>query len=146
MRRFIIPLFLFVCSLFIVACDQNVSIETILNTSDCLYVDIRTIITDPAVWSSIPDEKKEELAKLESTYLLTISSLREADSIKGREALIVAADNVISLLETAGIIPEKYSTAITAVRISLNVLKNKIKACTTAQVASKIHKGIILVV
>ncbi len=100
-----------------------------LETINALYLDIKTIVTDPTVRPMIPPEKMAELAELERVYLETVMKLQASQVPEDQADLSVIVDCGTALL---GIIDElvldgKYNKQMQAIQLGIKVLSNHIK-------------------
>jgi len=102
--------------------------KDLVKTSNALYLDIKTIVTDPEVAAGIPPETMARLASLERTYLEAANVLRDRpESTEPMEVLAYCADEILTLL-TGMTVTGKYQSAISAVRISVKLLRNHVGA------------------
>ncbi len=100
-----------------------------LETINALYLDIKTIVTDPNVRPLIPDDKIADLAALERIYLEAVMRLEESKDPEDKVDLTVIVDCGSALL---GIIDElvldgKYNKQMQAIQLGIKVLSNHIK-------------------
>lgn len=99
--------------------------EKLFKKADIMYLDIKTIVADPAVRVFIPDETMLRLAIAEQVYLRA-SAMREHDNENALKLLSNVADEVINLVEDLQV-AEKYQPQIDAIRVVLKILRNHIQ-------------------
>ncbi len=97
-----------------------------LETINALYLDIKTIVTDPNVRPLIPPDKMADLAALERIYLEAVMNLEASKAPDDKIDLTTIVDCGSALL---GIIDEialdgKYARQLEAVQLGIKVLKN----------------------
>jgi len=100
--------------------------EKLFQKADVMYLDIKTIVTDPAVAVFIPEPTMQRLAIAEQVYLRA-SALKEQDNENALRLLANVADEVINLVEDLQV-AEKYQPQIDAIRVVLKILRNHIQA------------------
>ena len=94
-----------------------------LKTANAIYLDIRTVITDPEVMTLFAPKELERLAELERQYLEVADTLRAfPDDAQAIEKLSWIATEILVTLNQ--IQAEKYRPYIAAIRISISLLKN----------------------
>lgn len=102
--------------------------EKIIKTSNALYLDIKTIVTDPEVAAGIPPATMERLADLERTYLEAVQVLRDRpDSAEPLDMLVFCADEILTIINGTPM-TGKYQSAVAAIRISIGILRNHLGA------------------
>lgn len=99
--------------------------ERLFKKADIMYLDIKTIVTDPAVRVFVPDETMLRLAIAEQVYLRA-SAMRQHDNTGALKMLANVADEVINLVEDLQV-AEKYQPQIDAIRVVLKILRNHIQ-------------------
>jgi len=100
--------------------------ESLFKKADIMYLDIKTIVTDPAVASFIPEATMQRLAVAEKVYLKA-SALKGQDNETALKLLANVADEVINLVEDLQV-AEKYQAQVDAIRVVLKILKNHIQS------------------
>ena len=100
--------------------------ESLFKKADIMYLDIKTIVTDPAVASFIPETTMQRLSVAEQAYLKA-SALKDQDNETALKMLANVADEVLKLVEDLQV-AEKYQAQVDAIRVVLKILKNHIQS------------------
>ena len=100
--------------------------ESLFKKADIMYLDIKTIVTDPAVASFIPEATMQRLSVAEQAYLKA-SALKDQDNETALKMLANVADEVLKLVEDLQV-AEKYQAQVDAIRVVLKILKNHIQS------------------
>ena len=100
--------------------------ESLFKKADIMYLDIKTIVTDPAVASFIPESTMQRLSVAEQAYLKA-SALKDQDNETALKMLANVADEVLKLVEDLQV-AEKYQAQVDAIRVVLKILKNHIQS------------------
>jgi hypothetical protein len=102
--------------------------DKIIKTSNALYLDIKTIVTDPEVAAGIPPSTMARLADLERNYLEAVQVLRDRpESTEPLDVLVYCADEILIIINGAPL-PAGYQSAVAAIRISIGILRNHLGA------------------
>ena len=100
--------------------------ESLFKKADIMYLDIKTIVTDPAVASFIPEATMQRLSVAEQAYLKA-SALKDQDNETALKMLANVADEVLKLVEDLQV-AEKYQAQVDAIRVVLKIIKNHIQS------------------
>lgn len=96
----------------------------ILKTTNAIYLDVRTVVTDPEVMPLFTAEELERLAELEKRYLQVADTLRAfPDDAEAIEQISWIATEILTIIGDVESI-EKYQPYVAAIRISIQVLRN----------------------
>ena len=100
--------------------------NSIIGTTDKLYVDIKTVVTDPEVRPLFSDEDMEYMAELERTYLDATATLRaRPDDAEAIQVIAGVATDILMVIKGVEF-TEKYRPYVSAIRISIKILRNHI--------------------
>jgi hypothetical protein len=125
MKKILAILMMAIMTTFTMACNNT---DQILKTANVIYLDIKTIVTDPEVKPVISKSDWEKLAGLERTYLEATLVLKETPSDEGALGLLVyCTDEILTMIDSIEN-TEKYVQAIAAIRFSVKILKNHMGA------------------
>jgi predicted RNA-binding protein with EMAP domain len=110
-----------------IGCAQSegpVTENKILKTINSIYLDVRTVVTDPEVITLFTAEELERLAELEKRYLQVADTLRAfPDDAEAIEQISWIANEILTIIGDVESI-EKYQPYVAAIRISIQVLRN----------------------
>jgi predicted RNA-binding protein with EMAP domain len=110
-----------------IGCVQSggpVNENKILKTTNSIYLDVRTVVTDPEVITLFTAEELERLAELEKRYLQVADTLRAfPDDAEAIEQISWIATEILTIIGEVESI-EKYQPYVAAIRISIQVLRN----------------------
>jgi hypothetical protein len=110
-----------------IGCVQSggpVNENKILKTTNSIYLDVRTVVTDPEVMPLFTAEELERLAELEKRYLQVADTLRAfPDDAEAIEQISWIATEILTIIGDVESI-EKYQPYVAAIRISIQVLRN----------------------
>ncbi len=97
-----------------------------LETINALYLDIKTIITDPAIKPMIPPGKLKRLADLERKYLAAVSRLKASKVPDDKVDLAIIAECGSKLLGIVNslVLEGKYSKELEAIKLGVKLLRN----------------------
>jgi hypothetical protein len=105
-----------------------VGASSILSTTDRLYTSIKIVVTDPEVRLLFSNKDMETLAQLEKQYLAATDTLRKnPDDAETIEVIVGVATDLLAVINGVAY-TEKYRPAVTAIRISLNLLRSRLGA------------------
>jgi len=126
MKKNLVLLALIVLSAFVLfSCNSE---ERLIRVSNAIYLDVKTVVTDPAIMEDISPERLEKLAELERTYLETVSILKRMPKDEGAlEMLVFCADELLIIVDDLDKYG-KYRDVVTTIRISTKLLKNHMVA------------------
>lgn len=97
----------------------------VLKTANAIYLDIRTVVTDPEVMPMFTPGEIERLADLERKYLEVADTLRAfPDDSEAIEQLSWIAAEILYVINSVQV--EKYRPYVAAIRISIKLLRNHI--------------------
>lgn len=118
-------LFAFLIAGIFLGCTDS---KEILKTTNALYLDIKTVVTDPAIQPGISTEALDKLVVIEMNYLMAASKLKEvgAADMKPLSVIISCADEILGILD-ALVLDGKYERQISAIRLSIKILKNHLQ-------------------
>jgi hypothetical protein len=122
MKKNLVLLALIVLSAFaLFSCNSE---ERLIRVSNAIYLDVKTVVTDPAIMEDISPEKLEKLAELERTYLEAVSILKRMPKDEGALTMLVfCADELLIIVDDLDKYG-KYKDVVTTIRISTKLLKN----------------------
>jgi hypothetical protein len=122
MKKNLVLLALIVLSAFaLFSCNSD---ERLIRVSNAIYLDVKTVVTDPAIMEDISPEKLEKLAELERTYLEAVSILKRMPKDEGALTMLVfCADELLIIVDDLDKYG-KYRDVVTTIRISTKLLKN----------------------
>lgn len=122
MKKNLVLLALIVLSAFaLFSCNSE---ERLIRVSNAIYLDVKTVVTDPAIMEDISPERLEKLAELERTYLEAVSILKRMPKDEGALTMLVfCADELLILVDDLDKYG-KYKDVVTTIRISTKLLKN----------------------
>jgi predicted RNA-binding protein with EMAP domain len=110
-----------------IGCAQSegpVTENKVLETTQAIYLDVRTVVTDPEVMPLFTDKELERLAELEKRYLQVADTLRAfPDDAEAIEQISWIANEILTIIGEVESI-EKYQPYVAAIRISIQVLRN----------------------
>lgn len=124
---FITTFFILVMVVILLGC--NMDKDKILSETNSIYLDIKTVVTDPAVSVLIPEKQMEKLAAAEQKYLKAVALLKNTESIdtdNGKvtlKTIIECADTILEVIDALDLVG-RYQAEIAAARVSIKVLKN----------------------
>ena len=102
-----------------------VSENKVLKTANAIYLDVRTVITDPEVMPMLAPAELDRLADLERKYLEVADTLRAfPDDSEAIEQLSWIATEILYVINDVYV--EKYRPYVAAIRISIKLLRNHI--------------------
>jgi hypothetical protein len=120
MKKLLVLLLIGLSVLCVSSCTEK---ERVLKTANVIYLDAKTILTDPMVQQSLSPGTIQTLAELERNYLTTVMVLRATpDSADALMALAQHADTLLSIVSKVNV--GQYTQTIAALRISVMLLKN----------------------
>lgn len=126
MKKLLITALTIIC-FFGIGCAQlgdPVTENKILKTTNSIYLDVRTVVTDPEVIPLFTAEELERLAELEKRYLQVADTLRAfPDDAEAIEQISWIATEILMIINEVEFI-EKYRPYVAAIRISIQVLRN----------------------
>ena len=97
----------------------------VLKTANAIYLDVRTVITDPEVMPMFTPGELERLSDLERKYLEVADTLRAfPDDSEAIEQLSWIATEILYTINSVQV--EKYRPYVAAIRISIKLLRNHI--------------------
>lgn len=98
----------------------------VLKTANAIYLDVRTVVTDPEVKPLFFPRDLEKLADLEQQYLEAAAVLELYPSDAGAIAKVsYLGGELLGLLDEV-VVVEKYRSYLAAIRISIKLLRNHI--------------------
>ena len=103
--------------------------KKIVAVTNALYLDIKSIVTDPDIKPMIQPGVIERLEELEHIYLSAANSLKEAgpgDTKPATKILIACADEVLSIICNMAF-DGAYDKQIAAIRLSIKILQNHLQ-------------------
>lgn len=110
-----------------IGCVQSegpITENKILKTTNSIYLDVRTVVTDSEVIPLFTEKELERLADLEKKYLQVADTLRafpnDAEAI---EQISWIATEILMIINEVEFI-EKYRPYVAAIRISIQILRN----------------------
>ena len=124
-------IFLVVSLIMLSGCEQ--SKEKLLAEMNTIYLDVRTVITDPLVLPLIPEDKLSILQEAEKKYLDAVAILKTIDSEDTTDkkaklrTIIECADTILSVLDSLPI-SSSHKLELAAARVSINILKNHLSS------------------
>ena len=124
---FIATLFILAMAVIMPGCTMDK--DEILSETNSIYLDIKTVVTDPAVSVLIPEKQMEKLAAAEQKYLKAVAILKNTDSIDTEDGkitlknIIDCADTILEVIDALDLVG-RYQAEIASARVSLKVLKN----------------------
>lgn len=127
MKNFVFVLMI-IFSLVFVGCEK--SKEEILQTTNTVYLDIKTVVTDPSVRPMFSEEELTELRQLERTYLTAVDVYDKSEDQDSLKVISDCASEILVLL-TKNVVDDRYKAEITAVRLSIKILRNHINISDT---------------
>lgn len=131
-RKCSFPVMMLLAVFFVIALSGcKTSKDALLVEMDAIYLDIKTVVTDPDVEPLISVDKMERLKKAEQLYLKAVRVLKSLDNFENTdgqlslEDISSCADTILSIIDSLDVYG-RYGPEIAAARISLKVLKNHI--------------------
>jgi predicted RNA-binding protein with EMAP domain len=110
-----------------IGCVQSggpVNENKILKTTNSIYLDVRTVVTDPEVMPLFTAEELERLADLERKYLEAAKRMKAfPEDAEAIEQISWIATEILTIIGEVESI-EKYQPYVAAIRISIQVLRN----------------------
>jgi predicted RNA-binding protein with EMAP domain len=104
--------------------EGPVTENKILKTTQAIYMDVRTVVTDPEVITLFTAEELERMVELEKRYLQVADTLRAfPDDAEAIEQISWIATEILTIIGDVESI-EKYRPYVAAIRISIQVLRN----------------------
>jgi len=103
--------------------------ERVVKTTNAVYLDIKTVVTDPEIKPMIPEKTLDRLAVVEQVYLKAANALQfpEADNTKPNTkplgAIVYCADEILGIIDSL-VLDGRYERQIAAIRLSIKILKN----------------------
>jgi hypothetical protein len=118
-------LFAFLIAGIFLGCTDS---KEILKTTNALYLDIKTVVTDPAIQPGISTETLDKLVVIEQNYLMAALKLQEmGDGNKEPLSIIIGCgDEILGIIDTL-VLDGKYERQISAIRLSIKILKNHLQ-------------------
>ena len=108
-----------------VSSSGPVTESKVLKTANSIYLDVRTVITDPEVMPMFAPAELDRLADLERKYLEVADTLRAfPDDSEAIEQLLWIATEILYVINSVQV--EKYRPYVAAIRISIKLLRNHI--------------------
>lgn len=126
-----ISVFVAAMALTSVVIGCNGSKADITNRTKEIYKNVKLIFTDEAVSKTISDDATAALVETERIYLEAVQALEGSENLNsdtGRAALqtiVSCTDTVLTVIDTIDVL-EEYEAVITAVRVSVKVLKTNL--------------------
>lgn len=121
----VIGCFLFMGCLGEKTTGPPVTENKVLKTANAIYLDIRTIVTDPEVKPMFTDKELDRMAELEQEYLEAAKILRAfPDDAGAIDQLSWVATEILYTINAVKV--EKYRPYVAAIRISIKLLRNHI--------------------
>lgn len=101
--------------------------KTVFDRADLLRLDIRTIVTDPAVRPMIPESTLARLGTAESVFLKAkaVYDSGGGGDAEPLELLANSADEIITILDQLAL-GGKYEQEIAAIRLAVKILRNRL--------------------
>jgi len=102
--------------------------DKMLKTTNALYLDIKTVVTDPEIKPMIPDKTIERLAVVEQVYLKAANtlSLNGSETQKPLTTIVGCADEILDIIGTL-VLDGRYDRQLAAIRFSVKILKNHLQ-------------------
>ena len=98
----------------------------VLKTANAIYLDVRTVVTDPEVKSLFAPGDLKRLSDLERQYLEVADTLKQyPNDAEAVTKISYLASEILDLLDEVAVI-EKYRSYLAAIRISIKILRNHI--------------------
>lgn len=111
-------------------CDR--SKESLLADMNYIYMDLRIIITDPAVLTLLSPGQLQDLKQAETSYLAAVEVLRGIDAIDSDsghvtfEIIAGCVDTILDTIDTTDIFIG-HEVKVAAIRMTLKILRNHIR-------------------
>ena len=122
MRKLLTILTLFALIGLTAACDE-VTPEKAAKTINAIYLDIKTIVTDPEVRAPISDEDMFNLQSAERKYLIAAEKYKLYGGAEHIDTIMLCADTFLSVF-VEDKLDERQQQRLAAVRVAIKVLKN----------------------
>ena len=120
-------LFAILALLALVGCNYQagpVKADRLLKTTHAIYLDVRTVVTDPAVMPMFMPAELRQLSELERQYLEAVRILEgRPDDAAAIEQISYLATEILMVLEQV-VFVEKVRPYVAAIRISIKLLRN----------------------
>jgi hypothetical protein len=102
--------------------------EKMVRTTNAIYLDIKTVVTDPTVKPMIPEKTLGRLVVVEQVYLNAAKTLKEPgiDSAEPLTIIINCADEILDTINIL-VLDEKYEKQLAVIRFSIKILKNHLQ-------------------
>jgi predicted RNA-binding protein with EMAP domain len=99
-------------------------INQVLQETQKIYLDVRTVVTDPEVMPLFTAEELERLADLERKYLEAAKRMKAfPEDAEAIEQISWIATEILTIIGEVESI-EKYQPYVAAIRISIQILRN----------------------
>lgn len=99
-------------------------INRVLQETQKIYLDVRTVVTDPEVLPLFTDEELERLADLERRYLEVAERMKAfPEDAEAIEQVSFIAGEILEILDEITFV-EKARPYVAAIRISIGILRN----------------------
>jgi hypothetical protein len=96
----------------------------VLKTTNAIYLDIRTVVTDPEIRPMFSPKELEKMAELEDRYLDVVDVLKQyPDDAEAIQKISYLATEVLGIFEQVTYV-EKVRPYVAAIRISIQILRN----------------------
>lgn len=124
-KIFLAALVLAIVGFGCVSSSGPVTENKVLKTANSIYLDVRTVITDPEVMPMFTPSELDRLEDLERKYLEVADTLRAfPDDAEAIEQLSWIATEILYVINSVQV--EKYRPYVAAIRISIKLLRNHI--------------------
>lgn len=101
-----------------------IDIDRVLQVTQTIYLDVRTVVTDPEVLPLFTDEELERLADLERRYLEVAERMKAfPEDAEVIEQVSFIAGEILEILDEITFV-EKARPYVAAIRISIGILRN----------------------
>ena len=113
-----------VFSCVLVGCDDD---KTVFERAEVLRLDIRTIVTDPAIKPMIPETTLARLAMAEKVFLeaKSVYDSGGGGDVEPLALLANSADEIVTILDQLAL-GGKYEREIAAIRLAVKILRNRL--------------------
>jgi len=123
---FILALFMVSMATVFFGCTEDP--DKMLKITNALYLDIKTVVTDPEIKPMIPDKTVERLVVVEQVYLKAASALKsnKSDAQRPLATIVGCADEILDIIGTL-VLDGSYDRQLAAIRLSVKILKNHLQ-------------------